>query len=840
MPIGRAPVGFVAADHGGERSDAAAGKQPASNSSEGSEAPNPPPCSPSPNQASAADGSSSASFKTCVSVPDDQVQLSSSTVSQSSADVVVQERFRPSFAAILRQPPDLTASTANSQVKPPHLPQPRPHLQPEPESEPALQDDPGSEAAEVIRDLSEQNEASSRPATSLSSRSDMAGPGPSLTSQARAAELNAATAARARLISGELSDPNDLPSAQPVSLGALLSRHHSRNKGSKPWKPFPIADFDELVDTEAVETIIPFQRPRRPVDRYHPPVHPTTPQPQALQHSLSRGEPIQVYRPTYYSGSEIEFPSRQEMGIYQHLQGIPVGQFKSFGGVEKSALAQGYTFQNSDQPENQHEYHPTGRLDITPHKQEDRAVVQGFQATAALQPGSGFQNDGYQAQDYNQMYPVFGMPMGSRPLMPDQFTYYPSQYYPAHDEYHDVQAQIDAAVRFPRDSQQSTQTPVRSKQDVGKTQPKLAPLNVNVTSHRARHRSLESARSSNEYNIAAKASADVSPKSKEQMPMTKQESPEEISQSKSYVDQNLEASNIFNSEKFALDDPFTPEQESASSKKLEPPFWPIRPLLRPVERYEPLVNKDDQSVFASKQSRLVELSKISTESTFQTFEHGLKVFRSRSYPPDILNDSEKGLGGKTIIQVSGIGSVQRPPPGLAIPGLGPAPRPTPWDPQFGQGNRGEIACEKLLSADRWFHTDNRGPAAIFRQVHELAEDEVVKRTATTGSEQPEEGATNTELKTLLLGNVIANLTSYVVGDRKEQSANFARYGPVDSRCCEPSFGGRHSYFDRDPSIGQWRKSTRRTTTLDAMIPGRFASARRGEVDASSSPSRREI
>lgn len=56
---------------------------------------------------------------------------------------------------------------------------------------------------------------------------------------------------------------------------------------------------------------------------------------------------------------------------------------------------------------------------------------------------------------------------------------------------------------------------------------------------------------------------------------------------------------------------------------------------------------------------------------------------------------------------------------------------------------------------------------------------------------------------MLVGHVLANLQSYLVGDPSEQAANFANFGPVPDHCCEPTNGGCRSYFDIDPHTDPW-------------------------------------
>ncbi|KAF5003234.1 hypothetical protein F66182_16159 [Fusarium sp. NRRL 66182] len=131
--------------------------------------------------------------------------------------------------------------------------------------------------------------------------------GPSMTSQARAAELNAAAAARARILNGnrnwELSDnpPRSIPSQSPSS--------QTNNPSS------------QKNNTEHV-TVEGFRRPNRPVDRYYPPVATSTthfpvyayPPPQyADPRAMYVPAPYPVATEYYYA------PMYQSMQSYQSM-----------------------------------------------------------------------------------------------------------------------------------------------------------------------------------------------------------------------------------------------------------------------------------------------------------------------------------------------------------------------------------------------------------------------------------------------------------------------------------------------------------------------------------------
>ncbi|KAH8692948.1 hypothetical protein BGW36DRAFT_31131 [Talaromyces proteolyticus] len=151
----------------------------------------------------------------------------------------------------------------------------------------------------------------------------MAPPKPSLTSQARAAELNAATAARARSMGGELGDFSELPSSQPISLGDITMRNHSRNKGSKSWKPFPQENMPNHLNGPAEA----LRRPQRPVDRYYPPMVPPATYPH-MPPPLHMNPQMPYYGQPAYPAPDFQYPMYQGMYYYQQMYPGQIGYYQ--------------------------------------------------------------------------------------------------------------------------------------------------------------------------------------------------------------------------------------------------------------------------------------------------------------------------------------------------------------------------------------------------------------------------------------------------------------------------------------------------------------------------------
>ncbi|PYI07223.1 hypothetical protein BO78DRAFT_443505 [Aspergillus sclerotiicarbonarius CBS 121057] len=106
--------------------------------------------------------------------------------------------------------------------------------------------------------------------------------------------------------------------------------------------------------------------------------------------------------------------------------------------------------------------------------------------------------------------------------------------------------------------------------------------------------------------------------------------------------------------------------------------------------------------------------------------------------------------------------VLRTPPGLTRP-KGQLQQKTRWE-----------------EAEAWFHRDGRGQDKLRQQIAGIA-----GNCASTKEKQ----------MTLLLGDIILNLYSYVSADRAKQAANFGEFGDVEASCCSPSQNGSRSYFE---------------------------------------------
>ncbi|KAE8353237.1 hypothetical protein BDV28DRAFT_157174 [Aspergillus coremiiformis] len=141
----------------------------------------------------------------------------------------------------------------------------------------------------------------------------------------------------------------------------------------------------------------------------------------------------------------------------------------------------------------------------------------------------------------------------------------------------------------------------------------------------------------------------------------------------------------------------------------------------------------------------------------------------------------------------------RPPPGLSEP---VAQSSTAWPSIF--RNDPLVTQRRLDEANGWFHKDARGKDQLREQVRDIAQNYAERIERLGGATHASQESAAAKETSLLLGNVIVNLHSYVSENSLRDAAGFADFGDVKSCYCEPSLGGRRSYFDRDPSVEHWR------------------------------------
>ncbi|KAF9886090.1 hypothetical protein FE257_012025 [Aspergillus nanangensis] len=171
-----------------------------------------------------------------------------------------------------------------------------------------------------------------------------------------------------------------------------------------------------------------------------------------------------------------------------------------------------------------------------------------------------------------------------------------------------------------------------------------------------------------------------------------------------------------------------------------------------------------------------------------------------------LKNQDKDLNGERC-------KVVQPPPGIP----GPVVRRTPVGLSF-LAKTPATEQARIDEANTWFSTDGRWGRQL-RQLRQQVAD--IGETHAGRIERLQGGGSDGETAkhmTQLLGDVIINLHSYASPDSPSQASSFANFGLVRSRYCEPSLGGRRSYYDRDPSIDHWKLPPRRVLSSPSTKP----------------------
>ncbi|RAQ55907.1 hypothetical protein COH20_006952 [Aspergillus flavus] len=155
----------------------------------------------------------------------------------------------------------------------------------------------------------------------------------------------------------------------------------------------------------------------------------------------------------------------------------------------------------------------------------------------------------------------------------------------------------------------------------------------------------------------------------------------------------------------------------------------------------------------------------------------------------------------------------RPPPGLSEPVVH---KTTAWPLPY--RNDPLVTEKRLDEANEWFRKDARGQEQLRGQVTDIAQNYAEMIEGFSGATRALQESTAAKQMILLIGNVIVNLHFYVSEGSERDAADFANFEDVDSCYCEPSLGGRRSYFDRDPSAGHWKLRLGRAPSTMSYLP----------------------
>ncbi|KAL1999693.1 hypothetical protein VTN02DRAFT_4154 [Thermoascus thermophilus] len=661
----------------------------------------------------------------------------------------------------------------------------------------------------------------------------MAGFGPSWSSQARAAELNAAAAAaRARSATRELDDLNSLPSSQPIPLSALSSRAHTRNKGSKSWKPFLPDDFKESsgnvnllrektdLSSDTYAAISSNQSDTTKISQSHNPLRGAIRvntgfnelQDQSKENAMNPGQHFWVH------------------GMESRLQENPLGQYGGFNVPFDDTTSQYYYYTPAiPYLSGMSHLHGSGHMMpivISPARQEEKFVA------TRMQEATFGQNlpceDPFMAESSFHAYSLEHYAAANQSQLRPQDGRGSSLYI------HQRQGQVDLRSRPPVGPDSFSETEDERYIDYTHTLPPgvfhdaRPGLSVEATSPVI---SVTAPRMQTPTSLSAQSSVSAAPSvamkakfsdSKERHSARKLEPYDAKKEMTAFLNSVVEASKS-SVARTVLHDPLkTPTAKDQLKKGRQQAEAPSLP-----ERNDRTTNEDNKSLSLARARVPSGVSKTvsflepsgtaateSKQTAEQTVPQGESADRLEEDLPEVTLREIKLVDDKVV---------RFPPPGLPPPGL--------EMPRVRSLERSTLENSRVAESSCWFHTDGRGEEELRQSVMEIARGVTERRQKLRGATYPSKEDQLAEQITLLLGNVIANLQSYVVGDRKEQAGNFANFGMVLYHCCEPSHGGRISYFDRDPLIHQWRLPPGRAFTGYSVrasrgrpLEGRFLTA----------------
>jgi hypothetical protein len=619
----------------------------------------------------------------------------------------------------------------------------------------------------------------------------MAPQGPSLTSQARAAELNAATAARIRHRGGELSDLSELASFRPVSLGELSCRNNSRNKGSKMWKPFPVADLQESCKSVAPDTN--HLTLRRPSNQFPSSFHMDPPHQLASHNIPTAVTSVQVHSSSQKNLRDVENrPLFHEMST--RVQRNPLGHFGFLEDIGNNAMSQHYPMVVPNEAKHHDINRPLAPQDISPSKQEEKFAYRGLQQNNFF-PHSMLFMPSTQPYPYFQGYQVAPqMSFVKGPGTTGPFIY-PQHY--GQIEFHNQQPQFQVPLAGNQDYRHISETATGSVNDNLNNGYGLSTMAANPTGTDAKPQpqTLGTSTVQRRLSVPSQNVETTAMPKEERYTSKKTGSYDAKREMTAFLDRVVEASKS-NQGKIALDDPFElKEVLSLSKKQLETSNQQMDTASMSVSSHDPFMGEHEKYLLGSQSSSSSDISEVSSLPPFEGLQPMPKPQRV-IFSSDLPKKTAKNLEELSLTEIPRVdGNIKRPPPGLAHPSsseiLGSAPFST---------SHSSSVTERLREAERWFHADGRGEKDFRNQILAIAQAEAMRRKVLYRIESDY----LFEPKTLLVGNVIANLRSYVVGDRKGQFGNFANFKPVPYHCCETSNGGLRSYFDSDPYVGQWR------------------------------------
>ncbi|KAL1865637.1 hypothetical protein Plec18167_009358 [Paecilomyces lecythidis] len=599
----------------------------------------------------------------------------------------------------------------------------------------------------------------------------------------------------------ELDDFNELASSQPIPLTALSMRTHSRNKGSKSWRPLSLQDVEESGEEVSFSRSTAASGTR--VASFHRTGVDGTETTAQLHHTMT---------PEYHDKHKISanIDIRHEKHDHQWSHGID-------GIFHKNPLNQ-YLMSDSlsgrSSSENNHSYAsvPPFSGPVSPvytrsmqtesnssPERDIRQVHRGFQQRLTYQ--DALQEDPFTLQSELPLYAsdsysvtgsdnwrIFSGPETSyRPIrQQEQLDIYRRRF-----ETPDILETMEN--KFSDDYNRYSTVYANANSHLGGTQAGSTgsvcylqtPKSLSALSSNSAKR-YDSTKAKSSFNGSLNSSKKLEPYD------TKKEMA-------AYLNSVVEASKS-STARTVLRDPVSTNkgtqyvgrkpQECIQDKPIHPYSTHDHTVL---ERKEVLANVPINSSSAARDKRALSMTPVAYKNN-----ENKKSVESRGSFSSRPKTASTGTDGLSNYATKG-NAVEFPPPGLPMPAI-------PMD-LAASAECFPRANARLVESNAWFHTDNRGERQFRQRVRQIAREDAERRMRLRGDAYPNREDVTAVQTTVLLGDVLANIQSYI----GRPCGDFANFGSVPPHCCEPCHGGRRSYFDRDPSVDQWRFPSGRAT-----------------------------
>ncbi|PGH05053.1 hypothetical protein GX51_03151 [Blastomyces parvus] len=600
-------------------------------------------------------------------------------------------------------------------------------------------------------------------------------------------------AARSRKSSAEIDDIDSLPSSRPISLSSFAVRTHNRNKGSKSWVPFSLEDLNE--DSDEMD-----RRNQNHAARLPAPV--LTPSATPVSHHPLRNVTTIDPRSNMFAFHGIS-PPRAPHWPQGILQQSHPGQ-KALFGYPQHSLGVNIPHQNPRPTIVPHTTNATPGTgprmmvpeDISPTKQEEKQASRALQYSMAAQihlqnghyPQGSICNPNSQAQN---MCPTNA---GRFPGYHDQTTSHINQDYslkppPLIREQGNNTHYSGFAPRqiqpswFPKMLSETGTSCATAEtyQDTDNIKNASGSLSSQLPSSLKAHTSHQTNVSTSPQRISSERPSNT------KLHDTARYLNNGITTSQTATENNRDQE--FQSErKDYMGEIHTTSLTANPLKSSHKGFKQDLSLAKNVVTPQAQRTPTNEQI----QGDLPDPDRISTSMPLTYTSSNSPTSVSPVFAAAITNMPEND----EALSKSPRSRFKFPPPGLPIP-------PNLQGGLTDKLARQEIPISRLVQSNIWFHTDTRGDDILRQRIVEIARDEAKRQRTTNIPFRPGEREGVAEAGTVLLGQALANLQSYILS-ASNQDKGFANFGHASKFCYEPIHSSRKSFFDLDPITDPWK------------------------------------